>query len=251
MADSLAAIVLGAGAGTRLRPLTRLRPKVLCPVANVTLVDRAIESVRPVASDVAVNVHHHRTQMEDHLAGRVHLSIEDEVALGTAGGVGNLRDWLDGRDALVVNGDAWSDVDLEALVTTWDHERVRLLVVDDPARGDFGIWRFAGASLLPWGYARQLPAEPAGLYEALWRHLHEQGKLDLVPHAGLFFDCGTPRDYLDANLAAAGGESVVAPDATVEGDIVRTVVWPGAIVRARERLVDAIRADELVTVLVR
>ena len=65
-------------------PLTRLRPKALCPVGAVPLVDRAIERLGEVTFDVAVNVHYGREQLEDHLAGRVHLAVE-EVLLGTTG----------------------------------------------------------------------------------------------------------------------------------------------------------------------
>ena len=64
MADSLAAVVLAAGAGARLRPLTRIRPKALCPVANVPLVDGAIDRARHVTPSVAVNVHHGRALLE-------------------------------------------------------------------------------------------------------------------------------------------------------------------------------------------
>ena len=64
----------------------------------------------------------------------------------------------------------------------------------------------------------------------------------------MFVDCGTPADYLRANLAANGGQSVVGPGAVVDGELVRSVVWAGAHVRAGERLVDAIRATDEVTV---
>src|SRR5256885_11177075 len=94
----LAAVVLAAGAGARLRPLTDLVPKALCPVNNVPLIDMALERVRSVSEHVAVNVHYRRQQLERHLAGRgVHLSAEEPEALGTAGAIGNLRDWIDGR----------------------------------------------------------------------------------------------------------------------------------------------------------
>ena len=56
----LAAVVLAAGAGTRLRPLTWLRPKALCPVENVPLVDLTVGWARVITSAVAVNVHHGR-----------------------------------------------------------------------------------------------------------------------------------------------------------------------------------------------
>ena len=75
--SELAAVVLAAGAGTRLRPLTWLRPKALCPVENVPLVDLAVGWARTVTGAVAVNIHHGRAALESHLVGRVHLSIEE------------------------------------------------------------------------------------------------------------------------------------------------------------------------------
>src|SRR3954447_25411909 len=110
MADSVAGVVLAAGAGTRLAPLTRLRPKALCPVDNVALVDHAIARASTATPDVAVNVHHGLAQMEQHLVARsgaeVHVSIERERALGTAGALGQLREWLDGRPGPVNNRDS-------------------------------------------------------------------------------------------------------------------------------------------------
>ena len=54
-------------------------------------------------------------------------------------------------------------------------------------------------------------------------------------------DCGTPADYLRANMVASGGASVVEPGAQVEGELVRSVVWAGERVGPDERLVDAVR----------
>src|SRR5687767_13830289 len=110
----VAAVVLAAGLGTRLRPLTDLRPKPLCPVGNRPLVDLAIDRAAAVTDAIAVNVHAGRELMEGHLAGRVHLSIEPEL-LDTGGGVANLRDWIGGRPTLVVNGDSWSDATAASL----------------------------------------------------------------------------------------------------------------------------------------
>lgn len=243
MTEELAAVVLAAGAGTRLRPLTDILPKALCPVANVALVDLAIDRVRPLTARVAVNVHHRRAQLEAHLAGRpVHVSVEEPQALGTAGALGHLRGWIDGRPVIVVNADAWHRFDLSVLVDGWDGRRVRLLVVDDAARGDFGRWRYCGASIMPWAEVRELPDAPAGLYEACWGRRWEEGRLELVAGHGPYFDCGTPADYLAANLCASGGQSVVGEGARVDGELVRSVVWPGAVVHAGERLVECIRA---------
>src|SRR3954447_24784114 len=95
--SDLAAVVLAAGAGTRLAPLTRLRPKALCPVDNVPLVDLALARVSRITAAVAVNAHHGGAAMEARIAGRVPLSIEPDRALGTAGALSFLRDWIAGR----------------------------------------------------------------------------------------------------------------------------------------------------------
>lgn len=247
--SALAGLVLAAGAGTRLRPLTLLLPKPLCPVNNVPLVDGALERARALTADIAVNVHHGRALLEAHLAGRVHLSMEEREPLGTAGAVGHLREWIDGRDLLVVNGDSWNDASLTKLTDGWDGGRVRLLVVEDPDRADFdGRWRFAGASLMPWEDVRSLEARPSGLYEVLWRDAFQAGRIELVASEGAFFDCGTPSEYLAANLFASRGENVIGHGAKVEGRLERCVVWPYGIVSAEESLRECIRAGRDTTV---
>jgi N-acetyl-alpha-D-muramate 1-phosphate uridylyltransferase len=244
-----AGVVLAAGKGTRLRPLTYVRPKPLCPVGNVPLIDRALAQVGGATTSVAVNVHYGRALLESHLADRgVHLSVEEPEALGTAGALGQLRAWIDGRDVLLANGDAFRDGDLRTLVDGWDGVRTRLLVVEDPARGDFGPWRYAGAALMPWSDVRALTPEPTGLYEVLWARLEAEGRLDLVTHDGTFIDCGTPTDYLAANMTASAGASVIGDGATVDGEVVRSVVWPGGVIAAGERLVDAVRVWDWLTV---
>jgi NDP-sugar pyrophosphorylase family protein len=250
MTGEVAAVVLAAGAGTRLRPLTDILPKALCPVDNVALVDLAIDRVRALTPRIAVNAHHGRDLLEAHLAGRVHVSVEEPEVLGTAGALGQLRDWIDGRATVVVNADAWHGFDLSVLLDGWDGERVRLLVVEDPRRGDFGPWRKVAAAVMPWSEVRRLPATFGGLYQACWAPRWADGRLELTASAGPFFDCGTPADYLAANLAASGGDSVVGRGARVDGELVRSVVWPGGVVHRGERLVDSIRVGEDLTVAV-
>lgn len=236
-------MVLAAGFGTRLQPLTHLRPKPLCPVDNVALVDHAIARLEPLVDAVAVNAHHHAAMLREHLGDRdVHLSVEEPEPLGTAGAVGNLRDWIAGRAVVVANSDTWYSDPIDTLLDGWDGERIRLVVHDDAARADFDGWRFVGTSVMPWPVVDQLPAAPSGLWEVSWGAEHAAGRLDLVRLPGRFVACDTPRDYLEANLAASGGASVVAGDAVVEGDVVRSVVWPGAVVRRGERLVEVVRA---------
>ncbi len=227
-------------------------PKALCPLAGVALVDQAIARVANVvpAEAVAVNVHHGREQLERHLVGRVHLSVEEPVALGTAGALSCLRPWLDGRPVLVVNADTWHTAALAPLVADWDGTRVRVLVCGRPGMGLGPTSRILG-SILPWSAVLRLPAAPSGLWEASWRDSLAEGTLEVVAAEAAFVDCATPADYLAANLSASGGASVVGEGAVVSGSLVRSVVWPGGVVRTGETLVDAIRVGERLTVATR
>jgi NDP-sugar pyrophosphorylase family protein len=289
---SLCAVVLAAGEGLRLRPLTERRPKALCPVGNVALLDLALNRVRAVGmagpATVAVNASYLAQQVVAHVGARAHMSVEPDLPLGTSGALGKLRDWIAGRGVLVANADAYlakattaelaqattaelstatksSSGDIAALLDGWDGKAVRLLGV--PARNgqlrEFGDFRFAGFSLLPWDYVRTLPAEPTDLVRTVWRPAEAAGALDVVPYGGTYLDTGTPADYLKANLHAAGGGSLIAPDAVVtgryeravvgagaviHGELTRAVVWPGVYVGADEHLIDTIRIGADVTV---
>jgi MurNAc alpha-1-phosphate uridylyltransferase len=253
MADSLAGLVLAAGSGSRLRPLTSRRTKAMCPVGDRPLVSWAIERVAALVDAVAVNARYDVDRLAAHVAtDGVHVSDERGYPeeLGTGGAVGALRGWLDGRAVLVVNGDTWTDVDLAPLVDGWDGERVRVLVHGPPGTTLASLPGVVG-SLVPAADAARLPAVPLGLSNGLWAPARAEGRLDVLAGDGVFVSCDRPRDYLAANLAWSGGASVIGAGAVVEGEVVRSVVWPGAHVRGAEVLVDAIRADAGITVLVR
>ncbi|MEU4478736.1 sugar phosphate nucleotidyltransferase [Micromonospora sp. NPDC023966] len=276
-AVEVCAVVLAAGEGTRLRPLTEHLPKALCPVGNVPLLDRALDRLAGLGLSgpdrVAVNACYLGGQVVAHVGDRAHLSVEPGDPLGTAGGVGNLRDWIAGRGVLVGNADAYlvdpgvpPGPDVAALLDGWDGRSVRLLgqPADDPAApGTFGGHRFVGFSLLPWRLVRDLPASFGDLVRAVWRPAEAAGALTVVPYRGTFYDTGTPADYLAANLHAAGPGGLVDPSARVEGQVTRSVigagavvhgavdqsvVWPGATVAAGERLRGVIRAGADLTV---
>lgn len=253
LADVVAAVVLAAGEGRRLRPFTALRPKALCPLGSTTLVERAIDQVGAVTgTPVLVNVHHGRDAMEAELGDRrdVQLSIEEPAALGTAGALAAMAGVLDGRSALVVNADTVHAEDLGDFVAGWDGRRVRVLATPQPS-GGFGPRSGIVASIAPWDRIRELAAEPSGLWEVLWRPELDADRLDAVMATGGVVDCGTPAQYLRANLWLSGGRSVVGAGAVVRGTVERSVLWPGAVVEDGEVLVDAIRADARTTVLIR
>lgn len=268
--EDVCAVVLAAGLGTRLRPLTMLRPKALVPVGNQTLLDRTLDRLAEVGltgpDRVAVNTHWLAGQIAEHVDGRVRLSFEPEP-LGTAGALGNLHGWIDGRAVLVLNADAYvvadAPEDLAALLSGWDGERVRMHGVRAGLPDPFLGYNFAGASLLPAADAAALPDKPRELVRTTWRPAEQAGRLDVVPLPGRYLDCGTPADYLDANLDAAGGGNLFGEDvevtgeahgsilgagARVHGTVHDCVLWPGAYVALHENLHRVIRVGPDLTV---
>lgn len=271
-------LILAAGEGSRLRPLTATLPKALCPIGNVALLDRALARLSRHGlsgpASVAVNACYLADRITTHVGGRAYISTEPgPPALGTAGAVAHLREWIAGRAVLVGNADAYLapaggvqavQADLSALVDGWDGDTVRVLTVpagDRPA--EFGAARFAGFSLLPASVVQALPSSRSELVHEVWRPAERAGRLELVGYDGLYLDTGTPTDYLAANLHAAGGGSIIATDAVVAGTVDRSVVGSGAEVRGTllrsvvlpggwvgpdEHLVEAIRLGHDITV---
>lgn len=262
-------MVLAAGAGTRLLPLTERTPKALCPVGDRTLLDHALDALREALGaeepgTLAVNSHHHAGMLAEHVARNwpgVHVEREQPEALGTAGAIGNLRRWLAGRPVLVTNADTIHDADLRAFVRAWDRERVAVLSTGV----DFGPSSSVIASVLPATVAASLSTEPSGLWEVVWRRESDAGRLQVVAQAARIIDCGTPRRYLDANLAWLDGsdgwvhptaeasgrvvESVVGAGAVVRGSVRRSVVWPRSVVDGGEQLVGSIRTVDSTVVV--
>jgi NDP-sugar pyrophosphorylase family protein len=267
------AVVLAAGEGLRLRPLTELLPKALCPVGNVPLLDRALRRLAGLGlsgpADVAVNAAYLGERIVQHVGDRAHMSVEPDGPLGTAGGIGNLRSWIDGRGTLVGNSDAYladprrePGKDIAALLDGWTGQTVRMLTLPvlPGDTGGFSGRRFAGFSLLPWRYVRDLPATKSGLVREVWRPAEAAGELELIGYDGVYIDSGTPADYLRANLAGGGmtdpsatvtgsvEDSVIGAQAVVRGSITRCVIWPGAVVAETETLTETIRAGSSLTV---
>ena len=119
---------------------------------------------------------------------------------------------------------------------------MRLLCKETGELSDFGTTKYVGACLLPWSAVRTLEAEPAGLYERLWRAADDIGALELVLTGGRAIDCGRPSDYLAANLHASGGASVVGAGRSWSRARSSAGRLARRLRRADEHLVDSIRA---------
>ncbi len=115
-------MILAAGLGTRLKPLTNELPKALVPVNGKPLLQRNIEYLKNSGiHDIIVNVHHHKQQILDWLEKlgdpRIKVSIEHPTLLDTAGGISYARDFFDGEDQfIVINADIISDLNIHKLL---------------------------------------------------------------------------------------------------------------------------------------
>ncbi len=179
-------------------------------------------------------------------------SIEGPEALGTAGALGSLAGFLDGRGVLAVNADTVTDADLAEVVAAWDGERP---LVAHGGPGGFRPGVAVVASITPWESIVGLPATASGLFGHLWRDAHASGRLQSFPVDARVLDCGTPQRYLAANLAVSGGltsREGSAPGACLPlAEVTRSVLWSGAEVLDGEVLDGAIRTTAGRTVLVR
>jgi MurNAc alpha-1-phosphate uridylyltransferase len=131
-------MVLAAGLGTRMRPLTNAIPKALIPVAGRTLLDRVLDKlVEAGVTHAVVNVHHFADQVEAHLATRhdLDISISDERSglLDSGGGIQNARPLLGEDPIFLANIDSlWLEgatPALEALKRAWDPQAMDLLLL--------------------------------------------------------------------------------------------------------------------------
>lgn len=133
------AMILAAGLGTRLRPLTLVRPKVLVPVAGVPVLDFWVEQLHLAGFEaVIVNAFHLSEELAAEIRSRnwpipVDVRVEP-VLLGTGGGIANAADFFKGAPFVVINGDVICSVDWDAILDRYrsSNDPVCLLLHDCP-----------------------------------------------------------------------------------------------------------------------
>jgi mannose-1-phosphate guanylyltransferase len=267
----LPTLILTAGLGTRLDPLTRLVAKPAVPLGSRTLIERVLDWIRRQGiEEVVLNLHHRPATLTGvvgdgaHLGLRVRYSWEQPV-LGSAGGPRHALPLLDGDPLLMVNGDTLSDVDLAPMLEA--HHRsgadVTLAVVPNPAPDHYngitrdeagrvtgfvprgraaGSWHFIGVQIAARrvfeALADGIPAETIG---GIYRDLLASGpgRLHGWTARTTFTDVGTPRDYLAAALAFGAEPAGSAQPGRLAG-LRQSVVWPEA------RLAADVSLDECV-----
>jgi mannose-1-phosphate guanylyltransferase/mannose-1-phosphate guanylyltransferase/phosphomannomutase len=111
-------MVLAAGLGTRLRPLTYEISKPMVPVLDRPVMEHILDLLeRHSFTEVIANLHHFPDEIRDYFGERIAYNFESEL-LGTAGGVRACADFLGAESFLVISGDALTDIDLTAMAAT-------------------------------------------------------------------------------------------------------------------------------------
>lgn len=132
------AMILAAGLGLRMRPLTATRPKPLVTVAGRPLIEHILKPVEAAGvTEIVINVHYLADQIREHVAERhgskVHISDETEKLLDSGGGIKKALPYLGTDPFFVLNGDSfWIDgprPNLLRLAEAWDPEKMDVLLL--------------------------------------------------------------------------------------------------------------------------
>ena len=219
------AMVMAAGLGKRMRPLTATRPKPLVEVAGKPLLDHVLDRLRAAGvKKVVVNTHYLADSLEAHLArtaGGLEVAISDERALllETGGGLVRAQALIDCDPFLAVNSDnLWIDGPadtLKLLAAHWDGSRMDALLLLVPharamnhrALGDFHMDRagrlrrrgrsrvapfvYTGVQIVSKALLKDAPEGPFST-NLLWDRAIAAGRCYGAVHQGLWFDVGNP-----------------------------------------------------------
>jgi N-acetyl-alpha-D-muramate 1-phosphate uridylyltransferase len=229
------AMVLAAGLGTRMRPLTNDRPKPLVEVGGKALLDHTLDKLAQAGvARAVVNVHHFGDAVEVHVRGRkaptIAISDERDLLLETGGGLVRAQGLLPDPFFCVNSDNIWLDGPTDAfhdLSAAWDAARMDALLLVVPhsgahnfrGKGDFHmsargrLSRRRGDRIAPFVFTgiqliakRLLRDAPHGAFSTnvLWTRAIEEGRLYGVAFTGQWFEVGDPQAIGPTETALSG-----------------------------------------------
>jgi len=226
------AMILAAGRGERMRPLTDRGPKPLLAVAGRPLIGHLIERLaRAGCTDLVVNVSHLAEQIERELGDGSRLGVRiaysrEEQALETGGGIAYALPLLGPEPFLAINSDIYCDYDFARLASAAarlapDAPGAHLVLVDNPPHHPAGDFCLENGRVAPDGARPRLTFSGIGVYPpalftgvargakcqlaALLRPVMAQGRVSGEHHRGLWMDIGTPQRLEDLERLLAAG----------------------------------------------
>lgn len=230
------AMVMAAGLGKRMRPLTATTPKPMVRVAGKPLIDHALDRLAEAGVGKAVvNVHYLADALEAHVSQRetprVVISDEREELLETGGGLvkaqGQLPDpffclnadniWLDGpKNAFAELSARWNPDEMDALLLVVSHARAENFAgsgdfyMDPLGRlsrrkpGRIAPFIYTGIQLVSHRLLRDAPSGPFST-NILWNRAMEEGRVFGTSFTGLWFEVGTPQAIAPTEAALGRG----------------------------------------------
>lgn len=219
------AMIMAAGKGTRMMPLTADRPKPLVEVAGTALLDHVLDHLRAAGvGRIVINAHYRASQVEEHMAAhaadfQVAISDERELLLDTGGGLVRALPLISDDPFICVNADNWwTDDGVNAftrLMSAWDDEAMDVLMLLIPyaeanntqGQGDFDLdadgrlsrrkphqqaaYVWTGIQMLS---KRLIVDPPSDVFSTniFWDRAIARGRCFGLAHQGLWFDVGYP-----------------------------------------------------------
>jgi MurNAc alpha-1-phosphate uridylyltransferase len=217
------AMLLAAGRGERMRPLTDLTPKPLLQVGGKPLIVWHIERLVDAGiTDIVINHAHLGKKIEQALGdgsrfGATIRYSDEGTALETAGGIAFALQLLGEQPFAVVNGDIWCDYDfarLSGLAANMRQDNAHLVLVNNPPQhphGDFGLrdgrvtdsgpkLTFSGIGLYRPELFMHIPRGSKAPLAPLLREQIAAGRVSGEYHRGLWFDVGTPQRLAELDM---------------------------------------------------
>ena len=222
------AMILAAGFGTRLRPLTDYKPKALMPIVNRPVIARCIDYLKLHGIEcIAVNAHYQSQQLVDYLTNEdsfevdIDVRIESEL-LGSGGGIKNFADFFNKDTFIVINGDVVTDIDLsKAIAHHKESGQIATLVLIDythlnnvlisesgkvldfsPIRTD-GRLAFASIHLMEPEILSFIPESGrTNIVNDVYRNMINSGITinSFISNEHIWYDIGNPESYIKANI---------------------------------------------------
>jgi NDP-sugar pyrophosphorylase family protein len=279
------ALILSAGYGTRLWPLTEDRTKPAIPILGKPLVGYVAEYLANYGCDeITVNLHHRPESVRQALGDgnqfgvKLHY-VEEPVILGTSGAIDNARDLLDGDTFVVVNGKIITDIDLNAAFET--HRRTQaiatLVLLPNVACEKFSVVKAAGGFLEGFGgmpRPDEIPGAPPlmftgiqilepKIFDYIPRGVFSHSTTDVYPQAiakgervavhvaaGRWLELSTIQRYLDISLLllSESGELFSAGQGCqvlTDAEVQEAILWDRVVVGSGARVRRAVLADNV------